>query len=206
MKKEILNLVNEYYTEKIKEHGATPKGVDWNGEESQMMRFVQLSKVIEDNSDKFSLLDFGCGYGGMIDYLEGAFGAAVKYFGFDISEEMILSAKDKYGEKGTFFSNINNDLKYDYTVASGIFNVRQEIDDANWEEYVFETLNSINSKSLNGFSFNMLTSYSDKEFMKSHLYYASPEKIFAYCKSHFSSKVALLHDYPLYEFTVVVKK
>ncbi len=206
MRKEILNLVNEYYTEKIKEHGATPKGVDWNGEESQVMRFAQLSKVLEDNSDKFSLLDFGCGYGGMIDYLEGAFGEAVKYFGFDISEEMILSAKDKYGEKGTFFSNINNDLKYDYTVASGIFNVRQKIDDANWEEYVFETLNLINSKSSKGFSFNMLTSYSDKEFMKSHLYYASPEKIFAYCKSHFSGKVALLHDYPLYEFTIVVKK
>ena len=206
MSKEILNLVSEYYTDKIKEHGATPRGVDWNGEESQVMRFAQLSKVIENNPDKFSLLDFGCGYGSMIDYLEGSFGEAVKYFGFDISEEMILSARNKYVEKGTFFSDINNDLVYDYTLASGIFNVRQEVDDESWEEYVFETLNTINAKSLKGFSFNMLTSYSDKEFMKAYLYYASPERMFAYCKSNFSNKVALLHDYPLYEFTIVVKK
>jgi SAM-dependent methyltransferase len=206
MSKEILNLVSEYYTDKIKEHGATPKGVDWNGEESQVMRFAELSRVIDTQTNQFSLLDFGCGYGGMIDFLESIYGEAVKYFGFDISEEMISSAKLKYGEKGTFFSNFNDDLKYDYTVASGIFNVRQEINDENWEEYVFETLNTINSKSLKGFSFNMLTSYSDKEFMKSYLYYASPEKIFAYCKANFSSRVALLHDYPLYEFTIIVKK
>jgi SAM-dependent methyltransferase len=206
MKKDILNFVNEYYTDKIKKHGATPKGVDWNGEESQVMRFSQLSKVIEDNSESFSLLDFGCGYGGMIDYLDAAFGEVVQYFGFDISEEMILSAKNKYLKRGTFFSEFNTDLVFDYTVASGIFNVRQEIDDSSWEEYVFETLNMINAKSLKGFSFNMLTSYSDKEFMKAYLYYASPEKMFAYCKSNFSKKVALLHDYPLYEFTIVVKK
>lgn len=38
--------INNYYTDKIKNHGATPKGVDWNGEDSHLLRFEQLSKII----------------------------------------------------------------------------------------------------------------------------------------------------------------
>ena len=31
--------VIDYYDKKIKEYGPTSKGVDWNGEESQYLRF-----------------------------------------------------------------------------------------------------------------------------------------------------------------------
>ena len=37
--KEIYTSITNYYGEKIREHGATPRGVDWNGEESQHLRF-----------------------------------------------------------------------------------------------------------------------------------------------------------------------
>ena len=52
----------------------------------------------------------------------------------------------------------------------------------------------------------MLTKYSDKEYMRDNLYYADPLFIFDYCKRNFSKQVALLHDYGLYEFTILVKK
>ena len=42
----ILENINHYYTDKIKIYGATPKGVDWNGEESQFVRFELLSIFI----------------------------------------------------------------------------------------------------------------------------------------------------------------
>lgn len=57
-----------------------------------------------------------------------------------------------------------------------------------------------------GFSFNCLTSYSDKEKMRPDLYYADPSKIFDLCKRRYSRNVAVLHDYGLYEFTVIVRK
>ena len=41
--------------------------------------------------------------------------------------------------------------------------------------------------------------------MKDYLYYANPEEIIAYCKSNFSKDVALMHDYGLYEFTILKK-
>jgi hypothetical protein len=55
-----------------------------------------------------------------------------------------------------------------------------------------------------GFAFNVLTKYSDPERMRPDLYYADPLFLFNYCKKSFKS-VALLHDYPLYEFTILVK-
>ena len=47
--------INNYYTQKVQTHGATPKGVDWNGEESQFLRFEQLSKIIKNNNSSINL-------------------------------------------------------------------------------------------------------------------------------------------------------
>jgi len=39
-----------------------------------------------------------------------------------------------------------------------------------------------------------------------NLYYADPGFFFDYCKTHFAKNVALLHDYGLYDFTILVRK
>ena len=198
--------INSYYTDKIKIHGATPKGVDWNGEESQFVRFEQLSKII--NKDIFSINDIGCGYGKYFEFLQNRF-SNFNYYGFDLSQEMINNAKSLYSNMGGGFmqvDNLKNIEKADYSVASGIFSVKMEHNESEWLSYILDTLEKMNDKSNNGFSFNMLTKYSDKEYMKDNLYYADPLFIFDYCKRNFSKQVALLHDYGLYEFTILVKK
>lgn len=50
----------------------------------------------------------------------------------------------------------------------------------------------------------MLTKYSDKEYLRDNLYYGDPMFIFDYCGTF--KNVALLHDYGLYEFTIIVRK
>lgn len=202
----ILENINHYYTDKIKIYGATPKGVDWNGEESQFIRFEQLSKII--NKDIFSINDIGCGYGKYFEYLQNRF-LNFNYYGFDLSQEMIKNAKSLYSNKGGGFmqvDNLKNIEKADYSVASGIFSVKMEHNESEWLSYILSTLEQMNEKSIKGFSFNMLTKYSDKEYMRDDLYYADPLFIFDYCKRNFSKQVALLHDYGLYEFTILVKK
>ena len=91
-------------------------------------------------------------------------------------------------------------------MESGIFNIRLEYSYDEWTGYVIKTLQKMNSLSSKGFAFNMLTSYSDAPYMKPHLYYADPCYYFDYCKRHFSRNVALLHDYNLYDFTILVRK
>ena len=65
----ILLRVQEYYDEKIRTHGPTARGVDWKSAESQQLRFAQLVRVI-DSSRPFTVNDFGCGYGALLDYLK----------------------------------------------------------------------------------------------------------------------------------------
>ena len=89
MTSKIIEKVNKYYSEKIIEYGPTPKGVDWNGIDSQELRFKQLLKLINTiNLEKIKILDFGCGFGSLLTYLENN-DFNYNYIGFDISEEML---------------------------------------------------------------------------------------------------------------------
>lgn len=202
----ILKQVSHYYSDKIIKNGATPQGVDWNSVESQQLRFEVLSSVITDTQN-FSILDYGCGFGSMYEYYKQKY-SNFKFIGFDISQEMIDEALKIYDKDlaSTWLTSLNVNDAFDFTIASGIFNVKLENTNQEWLKYVLETINKLNTHSKKGFSFNVLTKYSDKEYMKDYLYYADPLFLFDYCKVHFSKNVALLHDYNLYEFTIVVRK
>src|SRR5712671_2264881 len=83
--------VEKYYTQKISAQGPTPAGVDWNSAESQELRFTQLLRLIP-TGEKFSINDYGCGYGALVDFL-AARGADFQYVGFELSEAMVAAAK-----------------------------------------------------------------------------------------------------------------
>lgn len=200
-----LDHVKSYFDKRIQEHGASPRGSDWNSETSQNIRFDQLLKVIESQS--FSLLDYGCGYGALADYLVDK-GLDVEYYGYDILESAIETARQAHANKSrrTFFTDKSVLPVCDYTVASGIFNFRGDQSFDDWTNYVISVLNDFNELSRLGFSSNFLTKYSDADKMRPDLYYADPMLLFDYCKRNFSKNVALLHDYRLYDFTLLVRK
>ena len=200
-----LEHVKSYFDKRIQEHGASPRGSDWNSETSQNLRFDQLLKVVESQS--FSLLDYGCGYGALADYLV-AKGLEADYYGYDILESAIETARQAHAGKlkRVFFTDTAQLPACDYTVASGIFNFRGEQSFEDWTEYVLGVLSEFDRLSRRGFSSNFLTKYSDADKMRPDLYYADPMFLFDYCKRNFSKNVALLHDYRLYDFTLIVRK
>jgi SAM-dependent methyltransferase len=204
-KSDLIGDIAGYYTTALRRHGATPRGVDWNGDESQRLRFHELSRVI-DADGGFSLNDLGCGYGAYYDYLVEAFGS-VQYFGFDVSEAMVESARARLTAEGCRLKVASTpDVESDFGVASGIFNVRLGREDAEWEAYIHATLDTLHETSRKGFAFNCLTSYSDTDKMRDYLYYANPGALFDHCKRRYARNVALLHDYGLWEFTILVRK
>lgn len=198
--------MEQYYTEKLKTHGPTARGVDWNSPESQALRFEQVLKVCDADS-AFSINDYGCGYGALSDFLVQR-GYSVQYRGFDVSDQMIAEAKKLHRRLSNcdFFREESNLTVADYTVASGVFNVKLRATDDEWERYFLRTLERIAELSSRGFAFNALTKYSDRDRMRPDLYYADPLFLFDYCKRKFTRFVSLLHDYPLYEFTIIVRK
>jgi len=198
--------VADYYGEKVRQHGETAHGVDWNSTESQRTRFDQLLGIVASGATEYSLLDYGCGYGAIIDVLAER-GQPFRYLGYDVSEEMILRARRLHPGDQCQFTTKEDELETsDYVVASGILNVRVEASKADWKEYVLEILDDLHRLSLKGFAFNALTSYSDPEHMRDDLFYTDPSWVFDHCMRTYSGQVALLHDYGLYEFTVLVRK
>ncbi len=198
--------VADYYSEKVRQHGETAQGVDWNSTESQKTRFDQLLAIVPPGATEYSVLDYGCGYGAIIDVLTER-GQPFRYVGYDVSEEMIVRARRLHpGDQCEFTTDEEELGPSDYVVASGVLNVRLEASKAKWKEYVLETLDDLHRLSLKGFAFNALTSYSDPDHMRDDLFYADPSWLFDHCKRRYSGQVALLHDYGLYEFTILVRK
>lgn len=194
-----------YYSGKLLRHGATPAGVDWNSAESQELRFEQLLQVCR-LQEPFSLLDFGCGYGALLTYLQ-KISIHPAYWGYDVAPAMVDKARELHGERlDTVLSCKWEEVPLvDYSVASGVFNVKQQASDLEWKQYVMESLEKMAARSKLGFAFNLLTSYSDPARMRADLYYGDPCDFFDFCKTRFSRHVALLHDYGLYEFTILVR-
>jgi SAM-dependent methyltransferase len=200
-----LERVKTYFDERLQKHGASPRGADWNSVAAQNVRFDQLIKLVEGKT--FSILDYGCGYGALADYLAEK-GFQADYYGFDILESAIKLARQahegKHGQEYLF--EPEKLVEVDYTVASGTFNMRGDQSSKGWTDYVLSVLQQFNSLSRKGFASNFLTMYSDADRMRPDLYYADPCFLFDYCKRMFSKNVAILHDYHLYDFTLIVRK
>lgn len=197
-----LQNVAGYYNDKLAIFGPTPKGVDWRDEETQNLRFAELTKIMipEKNS---SITDLGCGYGAYFRYLRSN-GFTGKYEGVDVSEKMIREARQICADdkQCQFAIGDRPSQKADYICASGIFNVKLECDTPTWDHHVRNVIDLMAENAIKGIAFNCLTEYSDIDRLQSYLYYASPGTIMDYCARKHSRWIELAHDYGLFEFTV----
>jgi hypothetical protein len=134
-------------------------------------------------------------------------GLAARYTGVDLSSAMIDTARRIHADdaQATFVTSPRDLPVADFTVASGLFHVRLDTADDVWWRYVTDTLDRFHERSRRGFAFNLLTAHADPERQQRRLYYADPATVWDYCRRRFGRRVALLHDYPLYEFMIGVR-
>lgn len=200
-----LERVVSRFNEKFEEFGPVGKGVDYNSDEAQRLRFEQLEKLLPVDAP-FSLVDYGCGYGALIDFLRER-GHRFRYTGYDLSEQLIAHAKQAHEGQGDlrFTSDLSGVEPADYCIACGVFNIKLDMDVDQWNEYFHEQLVRLAGLGSKGFAFNTLTAYSDAEHMRSDLFYPDPREVFDFCVRNISRYVAVLHDYPLYDCTFLVR-
>ncbi|HEV7377712.1 MAG TPA: class I SAM-dependent methyltransferase [Pyrinomonadaceae bacterium] len=205
---EALSGIAQLYEKSLSDHGLSSKSVGWKDEDSQLLRFDKLVSVIASRhaAEEISVSDFGCGYGAMFNYLDDLAGVRLgKYYGYDISEEMLTAAKRSVADpRAEFIQSSEVKTEADYSFVSGTFNVKLEASDEAWAEHVKKVLVNLASTSRKGFAFNLLSTYVD--WKQDHLFYADPFLFFDFCKRNISPYVSLLHDYPLYEWTIIVRK
>jgi SAM-dependent methyltransferase len=210
---DILRGLQDYFTNRITTYGANFRGVDWNSAARQELCFRQLMRICEEPAQgivaqDFSINDYGCGYGALVQYLVKHDYKFASYTGFEITQAMSDKAREMFGNlKNCRFTEDENTLSpAHYTIASGLLSLKLDNNNEQWEKYVLQLLDRLWTLSEKGFAFNSLTKYSDPDLLRPELYYADPCFLFDYCKTRFSRNVALLHDYGVYEFTILVRR
>ena len=199
--------VGKLYERNLDKLGEVSSALGWKSENEQLMRFSKLVSSFDLGEGPVSINDYGAGFGDLYPFLKEHCKAEVlEYNAYEINEKVMSVCRDRLSmhEGSRFFTSGDIETTADYSIVSGTFNVKLETSKQEWKEYIFNTLEQLHNRSSKGFSFNLLTSYVDWE--AEGLFYANPEEFFSYCVSNFSNKVALLHDYPLFEWTISVKK
>lgn len=205
MNDQILAAVTAHYESTLATHGVTSKGVDWKDDAGHHLRHKQFLRLIEGEPDA-SILDLGCGYGDFLSFLR-AHGHRGRYVGYDISASMVEAARARHGEgpDRAFLVGAVPSQKEDYAIGSGILNVIRGADAQVWLAYVNDTITTLAAASRLGFGFNMLSLNSDPERRRADLHYADPSATLASCIQRFGRHAALLQDYGLWEFTLLMR-
>jgi SAM-dependent methyltransferase len=201
--------IDRYYSHKVKLHGPTPAGVDWPCLPTQELRFAQLLRVGSLQA-AFSLNDIGCGYGALLAFLAKRHkqAAGIDYLGVDLSAAMVEQARSLWSKRPltAFIAGNASPRVADYSIASGIFNVKLNQPRALWEAFIARTLADMHSSSRAGFAVNFLAPLAEGEADPPELYRAAPEQWQRHCEQVLGASVEIVQAYGLPdEYTLLVR-
>ncbi|AFM05851.1 methyltransferase family protein [Bernardetia litoralis DSM 6794] len=189
----------DFYSDLIKKHDLDVKSLNWGSKQSQEMRFELFSQL--DNLNKKSILDIGCGLGDFYDWLEKN-NLKTNYKGIDITPKMIEKAKERFPNANFEVKNVlerNENQKYDYVVASGIFYLVEQKP----FEFMKKMIQKMFEMAEKGIAFNSLSSWADQKHENE--FYANPSEVVDFCRT-LSRKVVLKHHYHPADFTIYLYK
>jgi len=173
----------------------------------QQLRFLQLLRLFEKDAGPFSLADVGCGYGAFLSFLDARLpGACSEFIGIDWSPEMVRRARRLHRLRAgaSFETPAQARRATDYCVASGIFNVKLDFPQHQWEEHIERTLAAMHVACVRGFAVNMMADWPGPE-SSSQLYRTTPERWIGTCEA-FGTRVEVLRRYGMREFTLIARK
>jgi SAM-dependent methyltransferase len=195
-----------HYEARLREFGPTAQGMDWKDEASQSLRFRTLCAGFDLAGRR--ILEVGAGAGHLYDYLR-AHGIEADYTGLDASAEMVAAARARHPdvrfECGDLSAGTTDgDEAFDVVLCSGVFHVKLDAPEAEWETFVHGMLRAMYARCREGIGFNLMSDQVD--YRSPDLFYADPARFLDFCRGELSRYVTLRHDYPLYEFTVHVHR
>ena len=205
---EISNKLKKHHVNQFEKYGATSKGVDWGSDKENIdLRYKKMLNLVGGVKEKFSILDVGCGYGHLINFLEEEFECDIEYVGIDLVEDMVSWSRNNYDNKYTFINAdfLEYDFKqqFDYIVCNGILTQKLDASNISMDLYTNRMIKKMFQITNKGIAFNIMTT--KVNFFSNNLYYRNPSELFAYCMSEITNKIKIDHTY-LYEYTTYLYK
>lgn len=208
---EVSGKLRDHYEATFRKHGATSAGVDWGVDQAKLeLRYRKmLDLVAPARAGRVSLLDVGCGYGGLFPFAT-AQGIDLDYTGIDVAGSMIAWARDHHASGSARFL-VGDVLEldpqtesFDYVVCNGILTQKLDTPGGAMDEFAQHLIRHMFALCRRGIAFNIMTT--KVNFFANNLYYRNPSEMLAWTLSELSPHVRLDHGYPLYEYTTYVLK
>jgi SAM-dependent methyltransferase len=180
--------------------------VDWGSDESKLLlRYDKMLSVVDRVAgNKRSLLDVGCGYGGLQSYANNK-NIDLDYTGIDVAGNMIEWAVANV-PSGNFIQgdilDYKFDRQFDYVVCNGILTQKLETAGREMDQFAAQLIRRMFSLCTIGIAFNVMTT--KVNYFSNNLYYRNPAELFSWCLSEISPHLKLDHSYPLYEYTIYI--
>jgi SAM-dependent methyltransferase len=113
-----------FFDRQLRDHGDAPQALRWTaaGQRGRYEAFLGLIGPLEGRS----LLDFGCGKGDLLSFLEER-GVRCSYTGVDVNEGLVALARRKHPGAQFLCRDLEEDplpRRFDVVVACGVFNLR----------------------------------------------------------------------------------
>jgi len=201
----IVERFRQHYAETFARHGATSQGVDWGDPAKLPVRYAKMLEVIEPDCPRpLSLLDVGCGYGGLLTFAR-QHAVTLDYTGIDVVPEMIESARRTHPD-AEFVSGdvlaLSDERTFDYVVCNGILTLKLETSLRDMDRFARRLIRTMFSLARRGIAFNLMSTHVD--YFGPNGYHKSPVEMLAFCAGELSSRVRLDHSYAPFEYTVYV--
>jgi SAM-dependent methyltransferase len=206
----IASAMKSHYELSFDKFGPHSSGVDWGNDiEKTNLRYKKMLAVSESiESNKAStMLDVGCGYGGLIQYMKNQ-NISMDYTGIDFASNMIdwakINLKDEVFIEANFLDYDFAEKKYDYVVCNGILTQKLESSLLDMDRYAKSIIGKMYSLCNKAIAFNIMSTAVN--FFAPNLYYKHPAEIICYCMSEISRNFKIDHSYGIYEYTVYLHK
>jgi SAM-dependent methyltransferase len=198
----------KHYEECLAKYGPSYKGMDWPDENDLKKRFdVMLDVIRNDLPHPVSLLDLGCGVGLLIDHLRTKNLLDVyQYWGIDISQKMVASAKKRYPqlrfEVRDILKNPLSPRSVDYVIMNGVLTEKITLSHALMEDYACRLIKAAYDTCRHGIAFNVMSTH--VEWEREDLFHWPLDRAVAFLISECSRHIVIRMDYGLYEYTTYV--
>lgn len=198
------SLLKQHYEKSFQDHGSTARGVDWGDTETANIRYKNMASLFSEETEVFSLLDVGCGYGAFYDFLmESNSSPSFSYTGIDVVKEMTDEALKVHPDVNFINGNIFDlslTQKWDYLVCNGILTQKLNVSNNEMDSFACALIEQMFKLCNKGIAFNIMTT--NVNFFSENLYYKSPLEMIGYTTMHLTKKFKLAHHYGLYEYTL----
>jgi SAM-dependent methyltransferase len=207
-----IDSIVKHYEDCLEKHGDTHLGVDWPNEDEMYIRYKVMLEIfkIKDwpKSNKYSLLDFGCGTAQLFDFILKKKYDYFEYSGLDISEKFLEVSKKKYLNQTFYCTNIleypDSIPSFDFIVLNGVFTEKRQLSFEEMWSYFTQMLKVMFIKSKLGFAFNVMSKAVDWE--REDLFHVPTDLLIDFLTKNITRNFVIRNDYKLYEYTVYIYK